>query len=117
MNGTAGNYQRPSSALPGTSQQPAIPLVRWKRLKFPASALAAATLPALPCFCEHGPMPTPNFPAPPLPKSGQQRAWWRQPASRSALAWAAARAAEAHDGPLLLVARDNHAAHQLESDL
>ncbi|MCR6662368.1 MAG: transcription-repair coupling factor [Luteimonas sp.] len=53
----------------------------------------------------------------PMPKAGQQRAWWRAPASRSALAWAAARAAETHDGPLLLVARDNHAAHQLEADL
>ncbi|HRN62981.1 MAG TPA: CarD family transcriptional regulator, partial [Luteimonas sp.] len=39
------------------------------------------------------------------------------PASRSALAWHAARAARAHDAPLLLVARDNHAAHQLEADL
>src|SRR5690606_35460278 len=52
-----------------------------------------------------------------LPKPGQQRAWWRAPASRSALAWHAAQAARLHDGPLLLVARDNHAAHQLESDL
>ncbi|TDK25944.1 transcription-repair coupling factor [Luteimonas aestuarii] len=62
-------------------------------------------------------MPDIPFPVPPLPKTGQQRAWWRTPASRSALAWTAARAADAHDGPLLLVARDNHAAHQLEADL
>ena len=54
---------------------------------------------------------------PPLPRAGQPRAWWRAPASRSALAWQAARAAGAHDAPLLLVARDCHAAHQLESDL
>src|SRR3546814_16688600 len=40
-----------------------------------------------------------------------------QPASASALAWSIAGAAQAHDGPLLAVARDNHAAHQLESDL
>ena len=56
-------------------------------------------------------------PAPPLPRSGQPRAWWRVPASRSALAWHAARAARAHGAPLLLVARDTHAAHQLEADL
>ena len=59
----------------------------------------------------------PAFPAPPLPRTGQQRAWWRAPASSSALAWAIAQAARAHDGPLLVVARDNHAAHQLEADL
>ncbi|TKR32864.1 transcription-repair coupling factor [Luteimonas gilva] len=62
-------------------------------------------------------MPNPVFNAPPLPKAGQQRAWWRAPASASALAWAIARAAETHAGPLLLVARDNQNAHQLESDL
>ena len=64
--------------------------------------------------------PTPNlpdFPAPPLPRAGQQRAYWRQPASASALAWSIAGAARAHDGPLLAVARDNQHAHQLESDL
>lgn len=52
-----------------------------------------------------------------LPKTGQQRAWWRAPASPSALAWALARAAAEHDAPLLAIARDNHGAHQLESDL
>ena len=52
-----------------------------------------------------------------LPRAGQPRAWWRAPASRSALAWHAARAARAQSAPLLLIARDNHAAHQLESDL
>ena len=61
-----------------------------------------------------------SSPAPPislLPKPGQQRAFWRAPASPSALAWAIARTAEQHDGPLLVVARGNHVAHQLESDL
>ena len=59
-----------------------------------------------------------STPTPPvLPGPGRPRAWWRAPASPSALAWHVARAAEAHDGPLLLVARDNHGAHQLESDL
>ncbi len=59
-----------------------------------------------------------NVPSPPpLPRPGQPRAWWRAPTSRSALAWHAARAANAHGAPLLLVARDNHAAHQLEADL
>ncbi len=57
------------------------------------------------------------FPVPPLPRAGQQRAYWRAPGSASALAWAIARAAEAHAGPLLAIARDNQAAHQLESDL
>ncbi|MGH8075324.1 MAG: transcription-repair coupling factor, partial [Lysobacter sp.] len=62
-------------------------------------------------------MPSPSFPIPPLPQAGQQRAWWRAPASPSALAFHVARAAAAHDGPLLVIARDNHAAHQLEADL
>jgi transcription-repair coupling factor (superfamily II helicase) len=62
-------------------------------------------------------MSNPLFPAPPLPKAGQQRAWWRAPASPSALAFHIATAAAAHDGPLLVVTRDNHAAHQLEGDL
>jgi len=62
-------------------------------------------------------MSSPAPPIPLLPKSGQQRALWRAPASSSALAWAIARAAGQHDGPLLVVARGNHVAHQLESDL
>ncbi len=56
-------------------------------------------------------------PLPLLPKSGQLRSWWRAPASPTALAWFLARAAEAHDGPLLAVARDTQGAHQLEADL
>ncbi|MGY1519699.1 transcription-repair coupling factor [Luteimonas sp. A482] len=62
-------------------------------------------------------MPPQDSPSPHLPRAGQPRAWWRVPASRSALAWHAARAAHAQSAPLLLIARDNHAAHQLESDL
>ena len=62
-------------------------------------------------------MASPTFPTPPLPQAGQQRAWWRAPASPSALAFHIARAAATHDGPLLVIARDNHAAHQIESDL
>ena len=53
----------------------------------------------------------------PQPRAGQSRAYWRAPASTSALAIAIAAAAAQHDAPLLLVARDNHAAHQLEADL
>ena len=53
----------------------------------------------------------------PLPRSGQSRAYWRAPASTSALAVAIAAAANQHRGPLLVIARDNHAAHQLEADL
>ena len=62
-------------------------------------------------------MSTPTPSPPVLPGPGRPRAWWRAPASPSALAWHVARAADAHDGPLLLVARDNQAAHQLEADL
>ena len=28
-----------------------------------------------------------SYPAPPLPRAGQLRAWWRAPASPTALAW------------------------------
>ena len=59
----------------------------------------------------------PPFPTPPLPRRGQARAWWRAPASPSALAWHLLRAAQAHPGPLLWVARDNQSAHQVEADL
>jgi len=52
-----------------------------------------------------------------LPRAGQQRALWRAPASASALAWMVAQVARGLDAPLLLVARSNQAAHQLESDL
>ncbi|MCW4453393.1 transcription-repair coupling factor [Flavobacterium sp. MXW15] len=62
-------------------------------------------------------MSSSTFPSPPLPRSGQLRAWWRAPASTTALAWYIARAAEAHAGPLLVVARDNQSAHQLDADL
>ncbi|MBN5129160.1 transcription-repair coupling factor [Stenotrophomonas maltophilia] len=57
------------------------------------------------------------YPAPPLPRAGQLRAWWRAPASPTALAWYLAQAARAHDAPLLVIARDNHGANQLEADL
>lgn len=62
-------------------------------------------------------MPKSAISTPPLPRAGQQRAWWRAPASPSALAFHIAQAVNAHDAPLLVVARDNHGAHQLESDL
>ncbi|WAC64536.1 transcription-repair coupling factor [Pseudoxanthomonas sp. SL93] len=54
---------------------------------------------------------------PPLPRGTQSRAWWRATASPTALAWFIAAAARAHDGPVLVVARDNHDAHQIEADL
>lgn len=57
------------------------------------------------------------FPAPPLPRAGQLRAWWRAPASPTALAWYLAQAARTHDAPVLVVARDNHGANQIEADL
>jgi transcription-repair coupling factor (superfamily II helicase) len=56
-------------------------------------------------------------PSPPLPRAGQSRAWWRAPSSPTALAWYLIQAARAHDGPLLAIAADNQAAHQLQSDL
>ncbi|WP_164673413.1 hypothetical protein, partial [Xanthomonas citri] len=62
-------------------------------------------------------MPSPTFPSPPLPRPGQLRAYWRAPSSPTALAWSIAQAAEAHAGPLLVIARDNQSAHQIEADL
>ena len=59
----------------------------------------------------------PASPLPPLPRAGQLIAWWRAPGNGSALAWAVAQVARAQPGPLLLVAADNQAAHQLETDL
>jgi transcription-repair coupling factor (superfamily II helicase) len=61
-------------------------------------------------------MTTP-FPVPPRPRAGQQRAYWRAPASASALALGLAELARAHPGLVLAVARDSHAAHALENDL
>lgn len=58
-----------------------------------------------------------SYPAPPLPRAGQLRAWWRAPASPTALAWYLSQAARTHDAPLLVIARDNHGANQLEADL
>ena len=58
-----------------------------------------------------------QYPAPPLPRAGQLRAWWRAPASPTALAWYLAQAARTHDALLLVVARDNHGANQIEADL
>ncbi|MBS7458657.1 transcription-repair coupling factor [Coralloluteibacterium stylophorae] len=55
--------------------------------------------------------------SPPLPRPGQQRAYWQAPPSASALALMLAEAARAHAGPLLVVARDTQSAHQLEDDL
>ena len=74
--------------------------------------------PALPLFRVPKTDPkNPTLPVPPLPRGSQSRAWWRAPASPTALAWSIASAARAHEGPLLVVARDNHEAHQLEADL
>ena len=60
--------------------------------------------------------PTPLL-SPPLPARGQQRAFWRAPASASALALALVETARRHDGLVLAVARDTQAAHTLEEDL
>ena len=55
--------------------------------------------------------------AAPLPRAGQQRAWWRQPDSRSAWALALRSAAQGHDGLLLAITHDTHTAQVLEQDL
>jgi transcription-repair coupling factor (superfamily II helicase) len=61
--------------------------------------------------------PRPLLPIPPLPKAGQQRAYWRAPSSASALALGLVEAARVHDGLVLAVARDTHTAQSLENDL
>ena len=61
--------------------------------------------------------PRPLLPIPPLPKAGQQRAYWRAPASASALALGLVEAARVHQGLVLAVARDTHTAQSLENDL
>jgi transcription-repair coupling factor (superfamily II helicase) len=58
-----------------------------------------------------------KLPVPPLPRAGQQRAYWRAPYSASALALGIAETARGHDGLVLAVARDTHAAQSLEQDL
>src|SRR5687768_2877765 len=58
-----------------------------------------------------------DLPAPPLPRAGQQRAYWRAPHGASALALGIAQAARRHDGLVLAVARDTHSAQTLEHDL
>ena len=63
------------------------------------------------------PRTSPSTSTLPLPTPGKPRAWWRAPASPSALAWHVLRAARAHARPVLAIARDNQSAHQLESDL
>ncbi|GGD38858.1 transcription-repair coupling factor [Pseudoxanthomonas indica] len=62
--------------------------------------------------------PTPPATSPSLlPQGAHTRAWWRAPASVTALPWFLIRAARQHEGPLLVIARDNHHAHQIEGDL
>jgi transcription-repair coupling factor (superfamily II helicase) len=58
-----------------------------------------------------------EFPVPPRPRAGQQRAYWRAPANASALALGLAGLAREHAGLVLAVARDSHAAAALENDL
>src|SRR6185436_1675245 len=57
------------------------------------------------------------LPAPPMPRAGQQRAYWRAPHGASALALGIAESARRHAGLVLTVARDTHAAQSLEQDL
>ena len=53
---------------------------------------------------------------PPLPQAGHKRIQWRTPPG-SAKALAFSEAARAHDGLLVVIAKDTHAAHQLETEL
>jgi transcription-repair coupling factor (superfamily II helicase) len=62
-------------------------------------------------------MSMPTLLSPPLPAAGQQRAFWRAPASPSAFALALHETARRHEGLVLAVVRDTHTAHTLESDL
>ena len=62
-------------------------------------------------------METPALPSAPRPRPGQQRAYLRAPHSASTLALAVAELARGHDGLVLAVARDSHAAQSLEHDL
>ena len=57
------------------------------------------------------------LPIPPQPRAGQLRAWWREPASASALALGLLETARRHHGLVLAVTRDSHAAQSLEADL
>ncbi|HET7843648.1 MAG TPA: transcription-repair coupling factor, partial [Xanthomonadales bacterium] len=60
--------------------------------------------------------PTASLLAPPPPRAGQQRAYWRRPHG-SGLALAVASLARGFDGMLVTVTRDTHAAHTLEAEL
>ena len=62
-------------------------------------------------------MDTPTLPSAPRPKAGQLRAAWRAPSGASAAALGIAGLAAAHDGLVLAIARDSHAAQSLEHDL
>jgi len=61
--------------------------------------------------------PRPRLPAPPRPRAGQQRAYWRAPSSASALALGLVEVAHEHPGLVLAVVRDTHTAQSLEHDL
>ena len=54
-----------------------------------------------------------DFPVPPRPRAGPQRAYWRAPHSASALALGIVEAARRHDGLVLAGARDTHSAQSL----
>ena len=58
-----------------------------------------------------------DLPAPPRPRPGQQRAYWRAPTSASALALGLVETARRHEGLVLAVVRDTHTAQSLEHDL
>ncbi|PRH81836.1 transcription-repair coupling factor [Arenimonas caeni] len=62
-------------------------------------------------------MKDPRLPSAPRPRAGQRRAAWRAPASASLAALALAETARHHDGLVLAVTRDSHAAQALEHDL
>jgi transcription-repair coupling factor (superfamily II helicase) len=62
-------------------------------------------------------MNRPRLPAPPRPRAGQQRAYWRAPSSASALALGLVEIAREHSGLVLAVVRDTHTAQSLEHDL
>ncbi len=62
-------------------------------------------------------MTAPSLLHPPLPRPGQQRAFWQAPSSPSALALAIGSAAREHAGLLVAIVRDTHCAQSLEVEL
>ena len=62
-------------------------------------------------------MRTLDLPKAPIPRSGQQRAYWQKLSSQSVLALAALERARNHSGPVVIVTADSHSANVLEQSI